>query len=648
MLQEENNLYEFGGFCLDTSERALYRNGERIPLTPKAVDTLLVLVRDAGHVVSKEELLQKVWPDTFVEEGNLNVNIFALRKALGDSSHGHAFIETVPRRGFRFAAPVQIKERRNGSVVVETRTHARIVTEEISESAGDFTPGVQPLGHPALPRALPSPAVRRWLPWLLPLASLAVLSSVLAWVYASKREVHDVDSIAVLPLTNVGGDPKMEFLADGITEDLINNLSQLPNFKVVSRASAFHYKGKEISPRQIAQDLSVHALVTGRVVQQDSELLISVELADAEHDRQIWGRQYQEKMSNVLTLQSKITQQIADHLTLQMTGAQKTRMVRLPTTSPEAYELYLKGRYYWTKRGDSNLRKALDYFNQAIEKDSNYALAYSGLASSYDLLGEYSLLAPGEAFTKARSAASKALELDDSLGEAHAAMGNILMDQTWDFPSAQREYGRAIELNPSFASAHQWYAELLSKVGRHDEAIAEARKGKELDPLALQVSAILGQIYLYAGQLEAAEKQTKYVIELDSNFAFAHYVLGQIYAAQGRFAEAIGELQKVAALEPVSNRYRGYLGYVYARAGNTAEARKILAGLLEESKQKYIPWAHVAVIYAGLRETDRALTALEQAYQLRDPDMVGLKVDPAFDSLHSDPRFQELIRRVER
>ncbi len=496
------------------------------------------------------------------------------------------------------------------------------------------------------------PAVPIQQPWWRAKTAMALgavvlaASLVAAWYLFHRAHREVIDSVAVLPFANASADPSMEYLSDGITEGIINSLSGLPNLKVISRTSAFRYKKRDIEPQKAARELGVQALVTGRVIQRGDELSISAELVDAREDRQLWGGQYNRKLADVLAVQEDIAKEISEKLRLRLTREEKARMAKRPTENIEAYQLYLKGRYYWNKRTEEGIHRAIEYFSEATEKDRNYALAHAGLADSYILLGEFSLLPAKEAYAKAQEAATKALELDDTLAEAHNALATVKADYDWDWPGAEREFRRAIELNPGYATAHQWYGELLSELGRYEEALAEVKQAQQLDPLSLIINAISGRILLNAGRDDLAIEQLRKTLEMDANFAHAHWFLGQADVRKGAFTEAIAEFHRAKTLSPNITQYKGGLGHAYGRAGKTAEARKVLNEVIEQSKRRYVSWYDIAAIYAGLEEKDQAFACLQKAYEQHDAKLVNLKVAPFFDPLRSDPRFQDLLRRI--
>ncbi len=483
---------------------------------------------------------------------------------------------------------------------------------------------------------------------LAAMLSIAVVLGLTFLFIAKRSSENTMDSVAVLPFVNATGNADTEYLSEGITQGLINTLSQLPNVKVVSLISAFRYKGKSIDPPQVARELGVHTILTGRMIKQGDTFSISAELVDAEHDRQMWGKQYQRKLSGVDTLQSEIAHDITDYLKMNLSGAQKSRMAQRSTENSEAYQLYLQGRYYWNRRTAMGTSKSIDYFQQAIAKDPNFALAYSGLADSYISLARNSAtLSPKEGAAKTRQAAEKAIELDPSLGEAHASLAMDLMVFDWDFASADREFKRAIELNPTYPYAHNWYSELLYSTGRSEDSVVEARKSVELEPFTPILRHNLGLALMYVNQYGEAEKEFNKVIEMDPNFPLVRYGLAEVLIHQGKLEQAVSEMEKMARYYSESSFYRAVLGYTLARAGKIEEARKILGELTEEANSKYVSWLGIAYIYVGLNEEDHSITALELAYQQGDSRMNTIRArSVSVPAWRADPRFSDFLKRM--
>jgi eukaryotic-like serine/threonine-protein kinase len=468
-------------------------------------------------------------------------------------------------------------------------------------------------------------------------------SSIATTTSRSQQSGKTIASLAVLPFVNLSGDPEMEYLSDGITDTLINSLSQLRKLRVVPRGLTFRYKGREVDPQRVGSELDARAVLTGRVMQRGDTLLVGTELMDTVRLSQIWGAQYNRKMADIFVLQEEIAREITEKLRLQLTGDERKRLTKRATGNKEAYQLYLKGRYWLEKRTPEGFSKAIEYFQQAIAKDPTYALAYSGLADCYSFLPTFAFIPPKEAYPKAEEAAWKALEIDDTLAEAHTSLALVKASQNWDLSGAEREFRRAIALNPDYAFAHLWYGWILANTGRVEESIAEVKRALELDPLSLTINYFLGNTYNFARQYDQAIEQYRKTLELDPNFFISQTFLGLTYVQKSMYKEGISELEKAVAISP-SNLSLAFLGYGYAAAGRRLEAQKVLAQLNETSKEKYVPALYRALIYAGLVEKDKAFEWLEKAYE--EHYIIAIKVSPVFDPLRSDPRFTDLLRRM--
>jgi len=466
-----------------------------------------------------------------------------------------------------------------------------------------------------------------------------------AAVYFGNRPSDTIDSIAVLPFVNENRDQESEYVSDGVTESIINNLTHLRNVRVIARSSVFHYKGQEKDPIAIGQELGVRALLTGRILQRGDNLRVSVELIDLRENKQLWGERYERKISDLLDVERDIASEITTNLRVKLSGAEQSRLTRNYTNNAEAYQLYLKGRFYWNKRTGDAFQKSIQYFNQATEQDPNYALAYTGLADTYVLLPGYGAGSPADSYPKAKVAAKKALEIDDELAEAHASMANVLFLSDWNFAESNREFQRAIELNPNYAEAHHWYGGNLLVLGRFDEAVIEMKRAQDLDPLSLIINTELGATYLYARQYDRSIEQLRKTIELDQSFYYAHYSLGMAYAMKRAHEDALIEYNKARQLN--NDPYVLALqGYTYAASGRKEESLRTLEELKEISKERYVPAYGLAIVYAQLNEKDQAFQWLEKSYQGREGYVTILKIDPFFDNLRSDPRFSNLVQRV--
>jgi eukaryotic-like serine/threonine-protein kinase len=474
----------------------------------------------------------------------------------------------------------------------------------------------------------------------------AVTTSTLA-TPARKRAARGViNSLAVLPLVNDSPDAEMEYFSDGITESIINALTQLPKLRVVPRSTVFRYKSAQADPQAVGRELGVRAVLTGRVLHYGDRLVVNAELIDVANESQLWGEQYNRKLADIFEVQEEISHEISKKLLLKLSGEEKKRLTKRHTHDPEAYRHYLKGRFYWNKRTEENFRKGIEHFRQAIEVDPDYAQAYAGLADSYLLLGFYGACAPDDVMPKGKAAAIKALALDESLAEAHNSLAYIHCVYEWNWSASEKGFKKAIKLNPKYATAHHWYAFKLAAMGRHDDAIAEIKYARELDPLALIINAEVGWAYYFARQYDKAIEQYRKTLEMDPSFGVAHMFLGTSYIQQGRHAEAISELRQAVEMSGGSPLMKGMLGHAYAGAGDIEAARKMIAELTESTDGRYVSPYNVALIYAGLGETDKALPELEKAHEQRALFLAWINVEPLFDNVRSDPRFAELVRRI--
>jgi DNA-binding winged helix-turn-helix (wHTH) protein/TolB-like protein len=621
---ESDTVYEFGPFQLDPREHLLLRDGEPVVLSAKAFDVLLVLVRNNGRLVTKNQLIRMVWPNTFVEEGNLTQNISILRKSLGPTHHGAPYIKTVPKVGYRFAAPVRESSRQAiGGNAAQT-----------SEVTGATTPSDN--------HGFWIAQARRRADVLLVLALLAIATLVAIYVVVNEKQ-RRIDSLAVLPFTVVGGAPDTEYLADGIAESIIRNLTQLPNLKVASFASVTRYREAQ-DTQAVGKQLGVRAVLSTRLTQWQDELFFRAELLDTNDHRRLWEREYRRKLADVIGLQEEVATDISEELHQQLTTAEERRLSRRYTESAEAYRLYLQGRYFWNKRTAEGQTKAIEHFQRAADIDPNYSLAYAGLADAY-LLG-FTPSPPVEHMPKARAAAVHALELDETLGEAHTALGLVKARFDWDWTGAETEFRRAIELDPSYATAHERYARLLIWLGRKDEAIGEILRAQHLDPVSLIISTNVGEIFYFARDYDRAIIEARKVVEMDPNFPQARWRLAEAYMEKGMPREAVAEYLTWLSLSGASREHVDALDRAYGRSGMPGFWRTLIALFEDGDNELRIASRRLASMHARLGDNDHALEQLEKAYRERELMLVESNMEPAFDTLRSEPRFLQLLHRI--
>jgi len=623
---------QFENFEFDFRSSELREHGRKVKVQGQPVQILAILLEQPGQLVTREELKNELWPgDTFVDfEHSLNAAVKRLRQALHDSAENPRFVETLARRGYRFIAEVA-GDRLN---IHESSAHDVLTSNDREQTEASEMPAVV--------KRLPGP-----LAWMISGLVLLVISTVVvAWILRSRSVPSPtIRSLAVLPLESLSSDPSQEYFADGMTDELISDLGQISALRVISRTSMMQYKGVRKPLPQIARELNVDAVVEGTVLRSGDQVRITVQLIQARDDRHLWSHSYEGELRDALALQNKVASAIAQQIQVNLKPMEQVALKKEKAVNPEANEAYLKGRYFWNKRTEDGLRKAIDYFNQAIEKDPTYAPAYTGLADSYALLGdwEYGGMAPKEAFPRAEEAATKALQLDDTLSEAHTSLAFCRDLYDWNWDSAETEFKQAIELNPGYATAHHWYSWHLAVLGRTDEAIAEMRKAAALDPLSLIISADLAEVLLVARQFDQSIQQSLSTIALDPNFAVAHYQLGQAYVQNLKYSDAIKEFQRAIELSGADTTFASNLAYVYALAGRKREAVKIL----NDQKNRdhgFSNSAEIALIYVGLGNNDQAMTWLERAYEERfNPSILAR---PSFDPLRSDKRFQDLMHRI--
>jgi TolB-like protein/DNA-binding winged helix-turn-helix (wHTH) protein/Tfp pilus assembly protein PilF len=624
--------YEFGPFLLDTANHCLLRNRQPVPLTPKVFDLLKMLVQNNGRLVEKDELLKEVWPDSFVEEGNLNRNISILRKALGEDSSGKPYIETVPKRGYRFVATVTMTGG-NGSGTTTTQPeaqHSQVKDPNLLRISAE--------------RDLGSRGTLWAWRWLvvggLVLFALGTMVYVLTRTRAGAARA-EIRSLAVLPLQNLSGDPAQEYFADGMTEALISGLAQIRSLKVISRTSAMSFKGTRKPLPEIARELRVDAVTQGSVQRENGRVKVMIQLVHGPTDTHLWVRNYERALTDILKLQDDMARSIADEIRIQVTPEDRARLSSTPTVNPAAHEAYLLGRFHFWKFIIDDHKRAIEHFERAIQIDPGYAPAYAGLSMAWQLLG----IQGGEKVdSQARAAAQKALELDDRLAEGYVARGHLELFHDWDWKSAENSIIRALELDSNNLDAHFYCALIHLAVGRFTEAIAEIQKAEQLDPLSHQVQATFGRILLHAGRADEAVPRLKQAIELEPRSANAHVRLAEIYEGMGKYVEALETYDKARVLRgspPDNPIFRVMVAKVYARMGKNSEAKRTLEGL------KALPRADMrAGAYAALGDKDEAFRLLFKMVEKREGSNVFIGTDPQFASMHADPRWQVLLRRL--
>jgi TolB-like protein/DNA-binding winged helix-turn-helix (wHTH) protein/Flp pilus assembly protein TadD len=618
----------FGSFELDLQTGELRKNGIKIRLADQPLQVLTLLLEHPGEVVTREELQRRLWSsDTFVEfEHSLNAAVKRLREALGDSAENPKFVETLPRHGYRLIAPVGSTAR----------------------------PPVEPLVRDAR-ETVPLPKRRRWAVVTALLVLGAASYPVVKWMWHWLHPEAPIQTIAILPLENLSHDPDEEYFSDGMTEALITELGQIRAVRVISRQSVMHYKGTTKTIPQIGEELKVDGLVEGSALRDGNKVRISVQLIRVKPEEHLWAHSYERDLGDVLALQGDVASAIASEIIVTLTPRARVlqkgparQQVEANPLNEQSYELYLKGRYHWNKRTPNGIMRSLEYFESAAERDPTNSLVYAGIADSYIVLGsgQFGLMSPKEAMLKAEEAAKHALQLNSGLAEAHTTLGYLRFYFDWDPQGAEREFQEAIELNPSYATAHHWYALSLNAMGRFPEAIREIKKAERLDPLSLIITSDMGTVLHYARQDDQAIEQLRKALEMDPRFATAHYVLARCYTQEKRYQEAIAEIKRAIELAGDEPLWNEALAYIYAMAGYRDEAMATLSKLNEQSKHRFIPASNLTWAYIGLGDTDRAFFWLEKAYAAREDIIVVLKVQPELDPLRLDPRFKALLQRM--
>ena len=650
----------FGFFELRTTTRELYKRGIRLKLRPQAYQVLLLLTERSGEVVSRDQLRERLWAqETYVDfEHGLNTAVMELRAVLSDSAAEPKFIQTLPRLGYRFMVPVSSEQ----PTTVPERESAPLVDipaiqEKESKPEGAVAPGRE--SATALGSVQSAANSRRsWRTlWWVPAAVVLALAAVtlLGWQNwfrkANPPAQHEVrQMIAVLPFENLTGDPAQEYFSDGLTEEMIDQLGRLDpaHLGVIGRNSVMRYKTIHEATAAIGRELGVSYLLEGSVRRDSDEVRISAQLIQVQDQASVWSRQYDRQLRDVLALQSEIAREIAGgiHLTLD-DAARNAGATAQPQTAAanDAYDLYLRGLYFWNKRGADNIKRATDYFQQSIRRDPNSARAYSGLAESYALVSGYAGVPPKDFLQKADAAARRAVALDPNLAEAHVAMAVVAQDCDWDWATAEREYRRAIELNPNYATAHHWYGEYLALMGRFDESRAQMEHARQLDPLSLIITADTAIALYYARDYPGAIQQFRAVIDLEPTFPRTAQ-LSFAYLQTGRDADSVAWTEKLKQPSDTGPWYWATAAYVDAHIGKMNDARVALHNLIRMNDRQQIDPLYISIAYVGLDEKDQSIAWLQKAEAAHSVSLNSLKVEPLFDPLRTDPRFQQILRQM--
>lgn len=630
--------FRFAEFELDGIKRLLSRNGEPVSLNPKAFELLLVMVELRGDVLTKDDLLNKVWPDQIIEEGNLKVHISALRKALGQSGNDNRFIVTVPGRGYSFVADLEDRETRE--IVVERHTYSNIVVEQ-EEETSDAT----------LTRSLARSTLRskRW-PVVVLAALVLTLAAIGYWLLLrSTPSSASIKSVAVMPFVNDSGNADLEYLSDGLTESLIGSLSRLPELSVKARTSIARYKGKEVDLRTVGNDLGVETILTGRMVERGDDVVLYVEFIEPATEKVLWKGDYHRPMKDIAALETDISRDVAKRLKTKLSGKENAQIEKYQTDNSEAYQLYLRGAHFasFNRMVAEKNSKGIEYLQQAIALDPNYAAAYVELGLAYIRLGDsLGLNSPQEVFPKAREALTKALSIDDDISEAHKGLAIYYLRYEWNWPASEREFQRAMQLDPEDPDSYSEYAMYLVSVSRFDEALRMRETAKKLLPPSAGSSNGIGFVHYHARNYERSIECFREALDFKPDFPPTRVFLARSYLAMGRYQEAIAEIEKAVDTSQRNVIPVAFLSYAYFKAGRREDAKKLLSELETRTKKEYIPPWLFAMIHSGAGNKDKAFEYLEQARLERQTYLTHLKVDPVFDDIRSDPRFDELVRKI--
>jgi DNA-binding winged helix-turn-helix (wHTH) protein/TolB-like protein/Tfp pilus assembly protein PilF len=641
----------FGEFTLIPSERLLLQAGHPVTLAGKAFDLLVELACSKGRLVSKEELLSTVWPRLVVEEVNLSVNISFLRKVLTPEPAGARWIETVPKRGYRFGGPIEASEVSFAELAQLRTGSAPVAPQPTTPVQPDLTGADSESGEDGPPSAAAKQSVptgSNWLGKRTGLSLVAVLSVGIGLAFLYPRVTgpeRGFDSVAVLPFTSETVTD--EYVADGIAEGVINRLTLLHDLRVTPRTSAFRYQSQSAEPQKAGRELRVAAVVTGKVLRSGDRMRLQVDLIDVARNAEIWGANYEGESGELIRMQEQMLQEVAHELRPALSARDKQQIAYRSTQNPDAYRAYLEARYYWNQRTPESLQHAVQEFQRAVQMDPGFALAYSGLADSYTALGYLSYLAPRDAFPLAKRCALKALALDPSLAEAHASLAYEKFYFEWDWKGADAEFKTAIQLNPHYPITHQWYSIYLLAMGQASRGLQEIKLAQEYDPLSLPINTDIGFHYYYTKRYDEAVRQLGAVLAMKKDFALAHLWLGRTYQQMGKYNEALEEFRQAEAAFSSWPVLVAARGSAEAAAGSMPAARATASELQSSSRATFVTSYGVALVYAGLNDKDAAFVWLAKAFEERSNWMVWLRLDPRWDNIRSDPRFSDLVRRME-
>jgi DNA-binding winged helix-turn-helix (wHTH) protein/TolB-like protein len=642
--------YEFGPFRVDARKRLLLRDCKVVPLTPKAFELLLALVESGGRVIEKDELMNKIWADTAVEESNLAHHISVLRKALGESRDEHHYIVTVPGRGYSFVASVSHLKSEGVELIVAKHTRSQVVIQEETAGLEGGAETQQTVEWRATIRklsdALSQIPMTRTLVVSMMLGGLAIAAFYLLAPTKPKTEqpTLPVRSIVVLPFKPLAADRRDESFELGIADTLITKLSTLKQVTIRPISSVRKYSALDQDPIAAGREQKVDAVLEGSIQWDGPRIRVAARLLSVADGSTLWSDRCEEQCTDIFALQNSISQALAKTLALQLTGEERRELVKRFTDNDEAYRAYMRGRYLWNKRTIDGLKKSISFFNEAIQKDPSFALAYVGLSDAYIVLNSFDQLPMNESHPKAKEAAEKAIEIDDKLADAHTSLATIIADYVWDWPAAEKEYLRAIELNRNYPTIHHWYSEYLAGMGKFDQALAEAKLAHDLDPVTPIISADLALIYYWARQPDQAIERLHKTLEMDPDFGYAHEYLARAYEMKGMTNEAVVEYLKAAMLDGESPAKVASLKAAYATSGWNAFWRKRLALQQAQATLGFVSPISTAAIYARLGENVRALDLLQRAIQERSVPPLYVKLDPRFDGLRSESRFHDLLR----